>query len=115
MSPQATQSSVATKEDKAEPSVTPLGRYLWVLAALLTLLALSAGTALIKLGTWNTVLNLGIAVLKALLVISVFMHETEARKLTRLTSALGFIWLSMLIGLALFDFLTRPAVPSPWK
>ncbi len=115
MSPQATQSSVATKEDKAEPPVTPLGRYFWVLAALLILLALSAGTALIKLGTWNTVLNLGIAVLKALLVISVFMHETEARKLTRLTSALGFIWLSMLIGLALFDFLTRPAVPSPWK
>lgn len=115
MSQQGSQSLAATKEDKAEPPVTPLSHYLWVLVALLALLALSAGTALIKLGTWNTVLNLGIAVMKALLVISVFMHETEARKLTRLTSALGFIWLSMLIGLMLFDFLTRSAVPSPWK
>lgn len=107
-------SSAATKEDRAEPPVTPLSHYLWVLAALLALLALSAGTALIKLGTWNTVINLVIAVMKALLVISVFMHETEARKLTRLTSALGFIWLTMLIGLALFDFLTRSVVPAPW-
>jgi len=115
MSEQGSQFSEATKQDKAEPPVTPLSHFLWVLAALLALLALSAGTALIKLGTWNTVLNLGIALIKALLVISVFMHETEARKLTRLTSALGFIWLAMLIGLALFDFLTRTAVPSPWK
>ena len=95
-------------------SVTPLRRYLWVLAALLALLALSAGSALIKLGAFNTVINLGISVIKALLVIAVFMHETEARKLTRLASALGFIWLAMLIGLALFDFLTRSVVPAPW-
>jgi len=92
-----------------------LSHYLWVLAALLALLTLSAVSALIKLGTWNTVINLGIAVMKALLVMSVFMHETEARKLTRLTSALGFVWLAMLIGLALFDFLTRSEIPTPWK
>lgn len=115
MSRQAPQSAAVTREDKAEPPVTPLSHFLWILAALLALLALSAGTALINLGTWNTVINLAIAVMKALLVISVFMHETEARNLTRLTSALGFIWLSMLIGLALFDFLTRSIVPSPWK
>jgi cytochrome c oxidase subunit 4 len=115
MSRQESQSAAATRQDKAEPPVTPLSHYLWILAALLTLLALSAGTALIKLGTWNTVINIGIAVMKALLVISVFMHETEARNLTRLSSALGFIWLAMLVGLTLFDFLTRSAVPGPWK
>jgi cytochrome c oxidase subunit IV len=115
MSLQGSQSAAATKQDKAEPPVTPLSHFLWVLTGLLALLAISAGTALIKLGSWNTVINLGVAVIKALLVISVFMHETEARKLTRLTSALGFIWLAMLIGLTLFDFLTRPVVPSPWK
>jgi cytochrome c oxidase subunit 4 len=96
------------------PHTTPLRRYLWVLAALLALLALSAGTALLKLGTLNTVFNLGIAVLKTLLVMAVFMHETEARNLTRLTSVLGFVWLAMLIGLALFDVLTRSPVPAPW-
>ncbi|MGH8137565.1 MAG: cytochrome C oxidase subunit IV family protein [Steroidobacteraceae bacterium] len=95
--------------------ITPVGRYLWVLAALLTLLALSAGSALLKLGSFNTVINLGISVMKTLLVMTVFMHETEARNLTRMTSALGFVWLAMLIGLALFDFMTRAPVPAPWQ
>jgi cytochrome c oxidase subunit IV len=94
--------------------VTPLRRFLWVLAALLTLLALSAGSALLKLGAFNTVLNLGISVAKTLLVMAVFMHETEARRLTRLASALGFVWLAMLIALTLLDFLTRWHVPAPW-
>lgn len=97
-----------------KPRVTPVHRYVWVLAALLTLLAVSAGTALLKLGPFNTVLNLGISVLKTLLVMSVFMHETEARNLTRLTSALGFIWLAFLLSLSLLDFLTRGTVPAPW-
>ncbi len=100
---------------KEEPPITPLSHYLWVLAALLALLTLSAVSALIKLGTWNTVINMGIAAAKALLVMSVFMHETEARRLTRVASALGFVWLTMLVGLALFDFLTRSVVPTPWK
>lgn len=96
------------------PHVTPVSHYLWVLAALLTLLALSAGSALLKLGSFNSVINLSISVLKTLLVMAVFMHETGARNLTRLTSALGFIWLGMLLALSLFDFLTRPVILPPW-
>jgi cytochrome c oxidase subunit IV len=99
---------------EATPHTTPLRHFIWVLVALLSLLALSAGSALIKLGTFNTVINLGISVIKTLLVMSVFMHETQARNLTRLASALGFIWLAMLISLSLFDFLTRAEVPHPW-
>jgi cytochrome c oxidase subunit IV len=97
------------------PQITPVARYLWVLIALLSLLALSAGTALLKLGSFNTIINLGISVIKTLLVMTVFMHETEARNLTRLVSALGFVWLAMLITLSLFDFLTRAPVPAPWQ
>lgn len=106
--------STPNPSSKDHPHVTPVRHYLWVLAALLTLLALSAGSALFKLGSFNTVINLGISVMKTLLVMTIFMHETEARKLTRLTSALGFVWLSMLIGLALADFLTRAPIPPPW-
>ncbi|HEY6927258.1 MAG TPA: hypothetical protein VI653_27525 [Steroidobacteraceae bacterium] len=94
--------------------MTPVKHFIWVLVALLLLLALSAGSALIKLGTFNTVLNIGVAVMKTLLVMTVFMHETEARALTRLVSACGFIWLTMLISLALFDIVTRSPVPAPW-
>lgn len=96
------------------PEVTPVSRYLWVLAALLTLLALSTGSALFKLGSFNTVINMGISVAKTLLIMVIFMHETQARRLTRMASALGFLWLALLIGLALADFLTRIPVPAPW-
>jgi cytochrome c oxidase subunit IV len=94
--------------------VTPVRHFIWVLVALLALLALSAGSALLKLGTFNTVINIVISVMKTLLVMTVFMHETEARALTRLVSAFGFIWLTMLISLALFDVVTRPSIPAPW-
>jgi cytochrome c oxidase subunit IV len=94
--------------------IAPVRRYLWILAALLTLLAVSASSALLKLGTLNTVINLGVSVSKTLLVMAVFMHETDARNLTRLTSALGFIWLTMLLALMLLDYLTRAPSPAPW-
>jgi cytochrome c oxidase subunit IV len=96
------------------PHITPVSRYLWVLAALLTLLAFSAGTALLKLGSLNSIINLSVSVMKTLLVMAVFMHETGARNLTRLTSALGFIWVAILISLSLLDFLTRAVLPAPW-
>ncbi len=96
------------------PHTTPVRRYLWVLAALLTLLALTAGSALLDLGKLNVLLNFAISATKTLLVMAVFMHETEARRLTRLVSALGFLWLAALIGLSLTDFLTRVSVPPPW-
>lgn len=102
------------KRNSDTPEVTPVSRYLWVLAALLCLLALSAGSALIKLGVLNTIVNMGVSVAKTLLVMAIFMHETKARKLTRMASALGFIWLAMLIGFALTDFLSRVPVPPPW-
>ena len=99
---------------KGRPHTTPVSHFMWVLAALLTLLALSAGSALLKLGPWNTPLNLAVSITKTILVMAVFMHETEARRLTRLVSALGFIWLSVLICLTLVDVFTRTPVPRPW-
>jgi cytochrome c oxidase subunit 4 len=104
----------SSAQQEARPKVAPIRRYLYVLGALLALLALSAGSALLKLGTLNTVINMGVSVAKTLLVMAIFMHETEARRLTRMASALGFVWLALLIGLALTDFLARVPVPAPW-
>lgn len=106
--------SATDHSSNSPPHVTPVSRYLWVLAALLTLLALTAGSALLRLGALNNILNLAISVAKAALVMGIFMHETEGRRLTRMVSALGFIWLAILIGLALTDFTTRVTVPQPW-
>jgi len=106
----------AQEERRKDPSahITPVWHYLLVLATLLLLLLASALSALVKLGYWNSIINLGISCLKTLLVMLFFMHETEARRLTRTTSALGFVWLAILIALALADFLSRAYVPPPW-
>jgi cytochrome c oxidase subunit IV len=107
-------SSSTNRRQQRQLHTTPVSHFFWVLAALLALLTLSAGSALIKLGGWNTTLNLAVSVTKTVLVMAVFMHETEARKLTRLVSALGFIWLTVLISLTLVDVLMRTRVPRPW-
>jgi len=106
----------AREESRTAPSahITPVWHYLLVLATLLLLLLASALSALVPLGYWNTIINLGISCIKTLLVMLFFMHETEARRLTRTTSALGFVWLTILIALTLADFLSRAYVPPPW-
>ena len=91
-----------------------LGSNLWTLAALLGLLALSAGSALLQLGPFNEVANLGIAAIKALLVLAVFMRLKTDNALLRLVAGVGFAWLALLIALALADVLTREPLLVPW-
>ena len=111
-SPPAHEYQQERKDPGAE--ITPVWHYLLVGATLLVLLLLSATSALVKLGYWNSIINLAISCIKTLLVMLFFMHETGARRLTRTTSALGFVWLTILIGLVLADFLSRAYVPPPW-
>lgn len=98
----------------SQPPLAPVRRYLWTASLLLLLLALTAGAARLHLGAFNTPVALAVSIAKTLLVMAVFMHEAGARRLTQIASALGFIWLTILIGLMLADFLTRANVPPPW-
>ena len=81
--------------------------YVLVWAGLLTLLALTLGSAYVPLGWLNSVINLAIAVAKALLVMIFFMHLRSSHYVLRLAAAAGFFWLAILIGLTLTDFLAR--------
>jgi len=101
------------RSDAPAPPPT-LANQIGVLAALLVLLLLSAGSALLSLGVFNTVANLGIAALKVLLVMIFFMRLRSGSPLIRIASAVGFAWLSMLIVLAVADLLTRMAPHAPW-
>lgn len=91
-----------------------LRNQLGVLVALLILLLLSAGSALLSLGAFNTVANLGIAAAKVALVMVFFMRLRSSSPLVRIVSLAGFAWLSMLIVLSVADFLTRTPLPAPW-
>ena len=72
--------------------------------------------AKLDLGVLNDVVALGIAVTKAMLVILFFMHVRYSTRLTALTAIGGFLWLAILIGLTLADYVGRGAImPVPGK
>lgn len=76
-------------------------------AALLLLLGLTVTVAYLPLGSMNTALALGIAIIKAVIVLAVFMELRESPALTIAFAAAGFLWLSILLWLSMADVLTR--------
>jgi cytochrome c oxidase subunit 4 len=76
----------------------------------MVLTVLTVGIARLNLGPFNDIVALAVAVTKALLVILFFMHVKDSSRLTRLTVVAGFFWLTILIGITLTDYLSRPAV-----
>ena len=87
--------------------VTSLGVYFAVFFALAigTLLTWYAST--IDLGMWNTPIALGIAGIKAALVILFFMHVYHSTRLTWVVVIASFLWLGVLFVLTFADYLTR--------
>jgi len=82
--------------------------YLVVYVALMGLLLLTVFASSWGLGaTWGLVVALSIAVTKALLVILYFMHVRGSSRVTWLFVAAGFVWLAILLGLVIVDYLTR--------
>ena len=81
--------------------------YLGIFSALIALTFVTVLVAKTDLGKWNVVVALAIAVSKAMLVILYFMHIKYSKKLTQVVVAAGFLWLLLLLGLTLSDFLTR--------
>lgn len=75
--------------------------------ALLVLLGATYGISYLHLGVFNLVLNLGIAVAKAGLVVWFFMQLRAATGLVRLFAGAGLLWLVVLFCLGLNDWLTR--------
>jgi caa(3)-type oxidase subunit IV len=52
--------------------------------------------------------------LTALTLMVFCMHLHRATGLVRLTAAVGFLWLALMIGLIMADVLNRAYVPAPW-
>jgi cytochrome c oxidase subunit IV len=77
----------------------------WI--ALLALLALTVGSALVPLGRLNVVVNFAIATAKAGIVAAVFMELSRSASILRLAAAAGVVWLAILGGLAVADLLAR--------
>jgi len=94
--------------------IVPPRTYLLVYVALLLLTAATVGFSLVPVGTtWHTLVGLTIATVKATLVILFFMHVLYSTRLTWLVALSGLVWVAILIGLTLTDYLSRSPLPLP--
>jgi cytochrome c oxidase subunit 4 len=90
-------------------------RCLAVWLALLVLLGLSFGSAWLPMGTWNSAINLGIAVAKIGLVAVFFMHLGRSGGLIRIVAAAALFTLALLFLISGTDYATRKIFPAPWQ
>jgi cytochrome c oxidase subunit IV len=81
--------------------------YTLVFLALLALTGITTAVAYVDLGHFSVVVALTIAVIKMLLVALFFMHLRHSTILTRIVVAGGLLWLAILIGITMSDFISR--------
>ena len=84
--------------------------YVAIFVSLLVLTALTVWAAFVDLGSWgymHTPIALGIASLKAVLVLWWFMHVKYSVRLTWVFIAAGLLWLVILIAITVGDYVGR--------
>jgi cytochrome c oxidase subunit IV len=87
--------------------VLPRRVYYAVFSALLVLTALTVFAARLDLGPMNSVVALGIAVVKASLVVLYFMHVRYGSRLVWVVLGASILWLFLLISITLGDYMSR--------
>src|SRR6188472_3402092 len=91
----------------------PKTTYFLVFGALMVLTAATVAVAFVDLGRLNVVVALGVAVVKASLVVLFFMHVKYASRLVQLVVISSIFWLLILFGITLSDYLTRGWLIAP--
>jgi cytochrome c oxidase subunit 4 len=81
--------------------------YITVFVLLLLLLGTTVGIAQFELGRWGFPAAAGVATIKAALIVLYFMHVRYSSPLIWLFAASGLVWLAILFGLTMNDYLTR--------
>ena len=81
--------------------------YAGVFAVLIVLTLVTVLAAYQDFGTFNTIIALAIALLKASLVIAIFMHVRWSGALVAVFAISGFVWVAIMILLVYSDVVTR--------
>jgi cytochrome c oxidase subunit IV len=87
--------------------------YVVIFLTLMVLTTITVVVAYVNLGEFNKVVALGIASVKATLVILYFMHVKYSSRLTKLVVVAGFFFLILLLGLTMADYGSREWLPVP--
>jgi cytochrome c oxidase subunit IV len=95
--------------------VSSKGLYWTIFVTLLFCTVLTVVIARIDLGSLNTPVALAIAGFKATLVILFFMGVKYNTPLTKVVAASGFVWLLILFGITMGDYLSRSWIGFPGR
>jgi cytochrome c oxidase subunit 4 len=87
--------------------IVPIRHYIGVFLALIVLTFATYYTALIDMGPLNVLVAMTIAVVKALLVVLIFMHVKYSNKLIQTLVVASVLWLLIMFGFTGGDYLTR--------
>ncbi len=89
--------------------------YLKVFWALLALTVITVAVSRVDFGTWNIVVAMVIASIKALMVALIFMHLSHEDKVTWLYAIFPLILMGVLIGLVFLDNPYRVNPDGSWE
>ncbi len=95
--------------------VTPVSTLFIVFGTLFVLTILTYFAATQDFGWLNTPIALGIALLKASLVVIYFMAVRDNTPLTKVVVVAGLFWLLIMFGLTMNDYLSRPLLGVPGR
>ena len=89
--------------------------YVKTFLSLMGLLVVTVGANFLPLGPFSVVVAVGIAVLKAALILLFFMEVRYSHPLTWLFATAGLIWVMILLLLSMSDYLTRTWSVPDWR
>ena len=95
------------QETKAGPEhVVEYKTYAYIWMALITFTGITVVAAGINLGSWTVFVALGIAAIKGLMVMNVFMHLKFEERLFKIFTAVAIVIFLIFIGGTMSDFIT---------
>jgi cytochrome c oxidase subunit IV len=87
--------------------VSSLTTYIIVFALLMLLLVATVGIRFVQLGPFNPIAAMGIAAIKALLIVMYFMHVRYSERLIWLVAGASLLWIGILFGLTFSEYVGR--------
>lgn len=98
---------MAHGKDGVHPHIIPLSTYVKVLTALLILTVVTVAVSRFDFGAMNTVINIGIASIKASLVLAIFMHLKYDDKLFLVVFLTAIFFVIVMYFFSILDIVTR--------
>jgi cytochrome c oxidase subunit 4 len=95
--------------------ITPTRTYVTVFIGLVILTGLTYLAAINDFGALNTPIAMGIAVMKASLVVIYFMGVRYNTPLTKVVVVAGFFWLLIMFGITMGDYVSRGWLGVPGR